>query len=80
MFFYKNFWRSKRDIHMTNMKVKTSISLRRIGCMIFIIIHNEYRVRKAYDISFKLTETLLREIFYRIYLLKLWQDRQYDLL
>ena len=65
---------------MTNMQVKLSVSLWRIECTIFILMHNEYRVRKAYDISFKSTETLLREIFYRIYLLKLWQDRQYDLL
>ena len=65
---------------MTSMQVKLSVSLWRIECTIFILMHNEYRVHKAYDISFKLIETLLREIFYRIYLLKLWQDRQYDLL
>ena len=44
------------------------------------------KIRKDYILFFnllsslKLTETLSREIFYRIYLLKLWQDRQYDLL
>ena len=90
MFFYKNFWRSKEISTMTNMQVKPSVSLRHIGCMIFIIIHNEYHAQSVrylvitlflflyqltksllYYVSFKLTETLLREIFDRTYLLKL---------